>query len=52
MTEQTPANKTPKQLPASIKPVKKKIGEKRGNLRDREAWFQRRAGSGSKRSPT
>jgi hypothetical protein len=30
------------QSPVSIKPVKKKIGEPRDNLRRRQEWFQRR----------
>jgi hypothetical protein len=36
--------------PTSIKPVKKKIGEASGNLRRREAWYQRRTGEQPKRS--
>jgi hypothetical protein len=29
-----------------IKPVERKIGEGRDNLRQREAWFRRRSGTG------
>jgi hypothetical protein len=34
----------PGRSPASIKPVKKKIGEPRDNLRRRAEWYQRRTG--------
>ncbi len=34
----------PRPAPAVIKAVKKKIGEARGNLARREAWYQRRTG--------
>jgi hypothetical protein len=33
-------------LSPDIKPVRRKIGEGRDNLRRREEWFQRRTGTG------
>lgn len=41
-TKKRPADADPP--PPIIKPVKKKIGEERGNLARREAWYQRRTG--------
>lgn len=34
------------ELSPKIKPVERKIGEGRDNLRRREEWFQRRTGTG------
>jgi hypothetical protein len=34
------------ELSPEIKPVERKIGEGRDNLRRREEWFQRRTGTG------
>ena len=34
--------------PGEIKPAKQKIGEGPENLREREAWFRKRSGSGEK----
>ena len=45
-----PPERTPDRPPASIKPVKRKIGEAPGNLRRREAWYQRRTGGRDKPS--
>ena len=42
----------PDRGPAPIKPVKKKIGEARDNLRRREEWYQRRAGGRRRPSST
>ena len=46
----TPDSAAADRAAASIKPVKKKIGEARDNLRRREAWYQRRTGGRPKRS--
>ena len=52
MTDQRPSDSAPdssparERQPAPIKPVKKKIGEDRDNLRRREKWYRRRAGDG------
>jgi len=41
---------TAERPPVSIKPVKKKIGEAPGNVRRREAWYQKRTAGRPDRS--